>query len=88
MRKLLGDLRLQQEALISGNVHATVLQRLRATPSLGRPWPKPDACEYIFRTQAIRPQTPNSLATAQRMYVAQQGDQFRLAIALGVDYEA
>lgn len=47
----------------------------------------PDVSEWVLRAAARRPCAPAALPTAQRMYVAQRDDTWRLAIALSVDHD-
>uniref|UniRef100_A0A7S2IUE9 Uncharacterized protein n=1 Tax=Haptolina brevifila TaxID=156173 RepID=A0A7S2IUE9_9EUKA len=84
--ELLCEPQMQCEAIVSGSARRLLQQRLKlaAQPSL-----EPDLREYILRACVARPYgAAQAVPTAQRMYVALQGEQFRLAIALSVDHEA
>jgi hypothetical protein len=50
--------------------------------------PEPDAAEYVLRALAPRPVVAGAKASVQRMYVAVQGEQWRVAFALSSDLEA
>ena len=51
--------------------------------------PEPDLSEYILRAVSARPEAAGSLPVVHRMYVARRPpDQWRLAVALGVDHAA
>ena len=57
---------------------------------LPREPPEPDLSEYIFRAVSARPsEAAGALPVVHRMYVARRPpDQWRLAVALGVDHSA
>jgi hypothetical protein len=79
--------KMQREVAVGDNARPALQQRLNLASS-NHTLPNPDVREYILRARAQRPLLAGSMPTAQRMYVALQEDQFRLAIALSVDYNS
>ena len=68
-------------------LHAMLVRRAAADAATTGT-PEPDAAEYVLRTVAARPAVRGARPTVQRMYVAVQGEQWRVAVALSGDLEA
>ena len=50
--------------------------------------PEPDQVELLLKAEASRPPVAGATACAHRMFVARNGDHWRLAIALSSDHDA
>ena len=63
-----------------------LVQRGRWNPGSASYRPEPDQVELLLKAEAARPPVAGAAACAHRMFVARNGDHWRLAIALGADH--